>query len=161
MRRNDKEAQLRRLEAERLAVKAREKESLDRQQNALRRQKEFREKTQIWNDQILPRWNEIFKGNFDNNSIGGWSGFLGVAGGSGKVRDLCHKGIPPNIRGKVWPLMIKNDLKVSINFDFGFVFDSINCILTYKEPVIFQSITDDVLLLQCHLSRLTVRSSSI
>lgn len=110
--RHEKELSSRRLEAERLAVKAREKENLDRQQNALRRQKEFREKTQIWNEQILPRWHELFQGN--NSHIGlGWSGFLGT-GGSAKVRDLCHKGIPPNIRGKVWPLMIKNDLKVSL-----------------------------------------------
>lgn len=108
--RHEKEIAARRLEAERLAVKAREKENLDRQQNALRRQKEFREKTQIWNEQILPRWHELFQGNSSHIGMG-WSGFLG-AGGSAKVRDLCHKGIPPNIRGKVWPLMIKNDLKV-------------------------------------------------
>jgi hypothetical protein len=112
-RRNEKEVTARRLEAERLAVKAREKENLDRQQQALRRQKEFRDKTQIWNEQVLPRWNELFQGN--NSHIGlGWSGFIGGAGASAKVRDLCHKGIPPNIRGKVWPLMIKNDLKVRI-----------------------------------------------
>lgn len=112
MRRHEKEAAARRLEAERLAMKAREKENLDRQQNALRRQREFREKTQIWNEQVLPRWTELFQGHNSNNIRVGWSGFLGGAVGNGKVRDLCHKGIPPNIRGKVWPLMIKNDLKV-------------------------------------------------
>lgn len=106
----EKETAARRLEAERLAVKAREKEVLDKQQNALRRQKEFREKTQVWNEQVLPRWHDLFQGE---NAVGfGWAGLLG-SGRSAKVRDLCHKGIPPNIRGKVWPLMIRNDLKVT------------------------------------------------
>lgn len=112
--RSEKEMTARRLEAERLAVKALEKESLERQQQALRRQKEFREKTQIWNEQILPRWNELFDGN-SADARHGWAGFIGGGGGAAKVRDLCHKGIPPNIRGKVWPLMIKNDLKVCVD----------------------------------------------
>lgn len=85
---------------------------LDRQQQALRRQKEFREKTQIWNEQILPRWSELFQDSSTSQIGFGWSGFIGGTGGLARVRDLCHKGIPPNIRGKVWPLMIKNDLKV-------------------------------------------------
>jgi hypothetical protein len=105
---NEKEISARRLEAERLAVKALEKESIERQQQALRRQKEFREKTQIWNEQVLPRWHELFQGN-SSDARQGW---LGSSARSARVRDLCHKGIPPNIRGKVWPLMIKNDLKV-------------------------------------------------
>jgi len=111
----EKEIAARRLEAERQAVKKREKESLDRQHQALRRQKEFREKTQIWNEQILPRWNELFQGNSSDIGLG-WAGFIGGGSGSARVRDLCHKGIPPNIRGKVWPLMIKNDLKVNISY---------------------------------------------
>jgi hypothetical protein len=117
--RSEKEITSRRLEAERLAIKQREKESLDRQQTALRRQREFSEKTQIWNEQILPRWEELFdksggggSGYSSQAQLGGWSGFLGGSAGKGKVRDLCHRGIPPNIRGKVWPLMIKNELKV-------------------------------------------------
>lgn len=86
----------RRVEAEKAALKIREKETLDRQQNALRRQQEFRDKTLVWNEHILPKWNDI------SSSI--------------KVRELCHKGIPPNIRGKVWPLLIKNDLQVTFLF---------------------------------------------
>lgn len=117
----EKETTARRMEAERLAVKAREKESMDKQQNALRRQKEFREKTQIWNEQILPRWHELFQSG-EGNAGFGWPGLLG-SGRSAKVRDLCHKGIPPNIRGKVWPLMINNDLKVTITFS-SFVLNS-------------------------------------
>lgn len=95
-------------------MKAREKEVLDKQQNALRRQKEFREKTQVWNEQVLPRWHDLFQG--ENAAGFGWAGLLG-SGRSAKVRDLCHKGIPPNIRGKVWPLMIRNDLKVRTLFN--------------------------------------------
>lgn len=113
----EKETAARRLEAERLAVKAREKEVLDKQQNALRRQKEFREKTQIWNEQILPRWHDLFQGDSSSGGFG-WTGLLG-SGRSAKVRDLCHKGIPPNIRGKVWPLMIRNDLKVKLDIVFN------------------------------------------
>ena len=82
----------RRIDAERAAIKLRERNMLDRQQNAMRRQKEFTEKTQMWNEQILPRWNDISTTN--------------------KVRELCSKGIPPNIRGKVWPLLIGNELNV-------------------------------------------------
>lgn len=82
----------RRIDAEKAAVKLRERNNIDRQQAALRRQKEFTEKTHIWNEQILPRWEELAN--------------------SSKVRELCAKGIPPNIRGKVWPLLIGNELQV-------------------------------------------------
>lgn len=85
----------RRIDAEIAAKKQREKTQLERQQLALRRQKEFTEKTHIWNEQILPRWSEVSQ--------------------SQKVRELCSKGIPPNIRGKVWPLLIGNDLDVCFN----------------------------------------------
>src|SRR5687767_635705 len=76
----------RRVDAEKAALKLRERNNLDRQQSALRRQKEFTEKTQLWNEQILPKWSEMAQ--------------------TSKVRELCSKGIPPNIRGKVWPLLI-------------------------------------------------------
>jgi hypothetical protein len=84
----------RRVDAEKAALKLRERNNLDRQQTALRRQKEFTEKTHLWNEQILPKWNELSQ--------------------SPKVRDLCSKGIPPNIRGKVWPLLIGNELQVFV-----------------------------------------------
>ncbi len=31
-----------------------------------------------------------------------------------KVKELCSRGIPSNIRGKVWPLLIGNELMVSV-----------------------------------------------
>ncbi len=52
---------------------------LSKQQQALRRQKEFRENTNIWNEQLLPRWSDV-KNEY-------------------RVKELCYKGIPPNIRG--------------------------------------------------------------
>jgi len=30
-----------------------------------------------------------------------------------KVRDLCYRGIPPSLRGKVWSLLIGNAQKIS------------------------------------------------
>ncbi|KAJ1423200.1 hypothetical protein B484DRAFT_398745, partial [Ochromonadaceae sp. CCMP2298] len=103
----------RRLAAERAAVKAREKEHLDRQQLALRRQKEFREKTLVWNEQVLPRWEACTGGQgVQAPGTGDLASNLRHGSFRSKVRDLCHKGIPPNIRGKVWPLMIGNELRI-------------------------------------------------
>lgn len=93
---NSAAANKRRIDAEKAAIKLRERNNLDRQQAALRRQKEFTEKTHIWNEQILPRWDEVCQ--------------------TSKVRELCSKGIPPNIRGKVWPLLIGNELQVRLTF---------------------------------------------
>lgn len=81
----------RRLAAERAAIRQRVRDDLARQQNAIRRQKEFTEKTRLWNE-MLTYWDQL--------------------GHSSKVRELCSKGIPPNIRGKVWPLLAGNDLQV-------------------------------------------------
>lgn len=82
-----------RLIAERAAIRQRVRRDLAKQQNAIRRQREFSERTRVWNEDILPNWNELIYSN--------------------KVKELCYKGIPPNIRGKVWPLLIGNDLEVS------------------------------------------------
>lgn len=82
-----------RQEAEKAALKAKERFHVHKQQNALKRQKEFNERTKIWNDQILPYWDELAD--------------------SSKVNELCLKGLPPNIRGKVWPLIIGNDLQIT------------------------------------------------
>lgn len=82
----------RRVEAERAAMKTREQQNLARQQEALQRQREFTEKTIQWNEHVLPKWDSVSK--------------------SQRVRELCARGIPPNIRGKVWPLLIGNDLEV-------------------------------------------------
>jgi hypothetical protein len=85
----------RRLAAERAAIRQRVRDDLARQQNAIRRQKEFTEKTRLWNE-MLSYWDQL--------------------GSSSKVRELCSKGIPPNIRGKVWPLLCGNELQVTIHF---------------------------------------------
>ncbi len=81
----------RRLAAERAAIRQRVRDDLARQQNAIRRQKEFTEKTRLWNE-MLTYWDQL--------------------GSTSKVKDLCSKGIPPNIRGKVWPLLVGNELQV-------------------------------------------------
>lgn len=82
----------RRLQAERAAIRQRLRNEFDKQQTEMRRQRENNEKIRIWKDQILPRWNELQHTN--------------------KVKELCARGIPSNVRGKVWPLLIENQLNV-------------------------------------------------
>jgi hypothetical protein len=82
----------RRLEAERAAIKTREQLSLARQQEQLQRQREINEKSAIWLEQILPKWSSLQH--------------------SPRVKELCSRGIPPNVRGKVWPRLVGNDLEV-------------------------------------------------
>lgn len=83
----------RRQEAERAALRQKMRLDIQRQQNELRKHKEFIEKTKIWEEQILPHWDAL--------------------GHTNRVRDLCLKGIPPTIRAKVWPLLVGNELEVS------------------------------------------------
>lgn len=89
----------RRLAAERAAIRQRVRDDLAKQQNAIKRQKEFSEKTRVWNDEIIPLWDDLGK--------------------SQRVRDLCIRGIPPNIRGKVWPILIGNALEVRFQRRFS------------------------------------------
>jgi hypothetical protein len=88
----------RRLAAERAAIRQRVRDDLARQQSAIRRQKEFTEKTRLWNE-LLMYWEQV--------------------GRCAKVEELCLKGIPPNIRGKVWPLLVGNELEVSGYFELS------------------------------------------
>jgi hypothetical protein len=82
----------RRVQAERAAIRQKIRNELHKQQNEIRKQRENTEKTKIWKDSILPHWNELVH--------------------TTKVKELCAKGIPSNIRGKVWPLLIGNELNV-------------------------------------------------
>lgn len=81
-----------RKEAERAALRQRMRKDIQRQQNEMRRHKEFLEKTKLWEEQILPNWEQLQH--------------------TSKVRDLCIKGIPPTIRAKVWPLLLGNELEI-------------------------------------------------
>jgi hypothetical protein len=83
-----------RQQAERAAIRQKIRNDLHKQETANRIQKENNEKIKVWKEQILPRWNELQHSN--------------------KLKELCAKGIPSNIRGKVWPLLIENQLNVSI-----------------------------------------------
>jgi hypothetical protein len=82
----------RRIQAERAAIRQKIRNELHKQQNEIKKQRENTEKTRIWKDSILPHWNELVH--------------------TTKVKELCAKGIPSNIRGKVWPLLIGNELNV-------------------------------------------------
>ena len=88
----------RRLQAERAAIRQRVRNEVMKQQTEIRKQRENNEKTRIWKDQILPHWNELQH--------------------TARVKELCAKGIPSNIRGKVWPLLIGNELNVCLTFEF-------------------------------------------
>ena len=84
----------RRKEAEKAALKLREQYQAKKRQELEAKHRNISEKSAQWNEQILPRWSEIYE--------------------SKQVGDLCMKGIPPSIRGKVWPLLIGNNLKVNL-----------------------------------------------
>jgi hypothetical protein len=90
---NMSNATRRRQEAERAALRIRVRKDILRQQNELRRHKEYLKKSKLWEEQIIPYWDQMVY--------------------TAKVRDLCIKGIPPTIRAKVWPLLVGNDLEVS------------------------------------------------
>lgn len=81
-----------RQQAERAAIRQKIRNDLHKQETANRIQKENNEKIKVWKEQILPRWNELQHSN--------------------KLKELCAKGIPSNIRGKVWPLLIENQLNI-------------------------------------------------
>jgi hypothetical protein len=74
------------------ALRMQEKETLRLQAEAEIRQQLIIENMKCWMEKVLPVWN--------------------MAKGSNLVKQLCFKGIPPNIRGRVWPLLIENDLQV-------------------------------------------------
>lgn len=84
-----------RKEAEKHATRVHEQNLAKKKLEAETRQRAAAEKLHLWKEQILPRWNDIK--------------------GSKQVGDLCTKGIPPGIRGKVWPLLIGNALKVLLD----------------------------------------------
>lgn len=82
----------RRMEAEKEALRHRMKLTVTKKQHEIKKQKEIFENTRQWEDVIMPNWPEYAH--------------------STKVRDLCIKGIPTKVRGKVWPMLIGNDLEV-------------------------------------------------
>ncbi len=82
--------------AEKAALRQKEFSEMEKQRKSLKRQNEFSERTKIWKTLIIPQWDTIAD--------------------SKKVKELCIKGIPPNMRGTVWPLLIGNDLNVRIFF---------------------------------------------
>ncbi len=75
------------------ALKMQEQFSKQQQAEAELKQRKVLENMKNWTEKVLPTWHT----NRDHKYIG----------------QLCHKGIPPNLRGKVWPLLIGNELKVS------------------------------------------------
>jgi hypothetical protein len=95
-----------RKEAEKAALKLREQYQAKKRQELEAKHRNISEKSAQWNEQILPRWSELCE--------------------SRAVGELCMKGIPPSIRGKVWPLLIGNNLKVTVLRGFlrGYKFNS-------------------------------------
>ena len=82
-----------RLEAERAVQNAIEKSEKKKQKESERRHSQISECTRIWYKEILPQWSSLSK--------------------SKRVKDLCAKGIPPVIRGKVWPLLAGNEIVIT------------------------------------------------
>lgn len=88
--------QRRRAAAERAAIQQKLKNQWLKTQNQLKKQKELEEKIRTWEDILLPHFDEYR--------------------GTQKLKDHCYKGIPTNIRGKVWPKLIGNALQVLLPF---------------------------------------------
>ena len=82
-----------RLEAEKAVRNAIERSEKKKQKEIERRQSQIDECSTIWNKEILPQWSIFSK--------------------SKRVKDLCAKGIPPNIRGKVWPLLAGSEIDIT------------------------------------------------
>jgi hypothetical protein len=72
--------------AERAAMKQLRRDLEMRQQNDAKNLAAIEERTKTWNEKILPNWK-----SYENSK---------------KLKSLCMKGIPPSLRGKVWPLLI-------------------------------------------------------
>jgi hypothetical protein len=78
--------------AERAAIQQKIKNHITKSQMEAKKQKDNHEKTRLWEDVILPHWNEYAS--------------------SSKLRDLCVRGIPNKLRGRVWPLLVANELGI-------------------------------------------------
>ena len=74
-------------------VKEEEKKKQEEENKRNEREKEILENLEKWKKEILPNWDEK-----KNNGI---------------LREFCLKGVPPSLRGIVWPLMIGNKLRIS------------------------------------------------
>eukprot|EP01036_Dinobryon_divergens_P042455 gene42455-56419_t len=101
---NDKEKSI----AKRLALRNREKALQSNQEMAIHRHRDLIEKTNIWNESIFPYWDDYSKyrdGLTSSDKMSRESTAF-----DNKVKELCSRGIPSNIRGKVWPLLIGNEL---------------------------------------------------
>lgn len=92
-----------RQKAERRALKAKAEEEQLQKIIAIRQQMAVDERVALWRDIIIPQWSST---NYNPSHS--------------KVKDLCRKGVPSNMREKVWPLLIGNELQVSV------------CIMTYQ-----------------------------
>lgn len=84
-----------RYKAEQAALKIREQKENSKQAELLKKHTDVSERSDIWRNEILPYWHKT------------------EVRDSSRVKDLCYKGVPPNIRGQVWPLMIDNKLELS------------------------------------------------
>ena len=99
---------LRRAKAEAKAVRLKEKREQHKSRAALEMQLEQTKNTEIWQS-FIESYTADPKGDSDSNS--------------GKQRDgdehpdevqkLCARGIPPNMRGAVWPLLIGTKIHIS------------------------------------------------
>lgn len=80
--------------AERAAIQQKIKNHVSKTQLEMKKQKELQEKTKIWEEQVLPHWKDYQ--------------------GTTKLKDLCMRGIPTNLRSKVWPRLVGNALQVRL-----------------------------------------------
>ena len=73
--------------AQKAALKQKQLNEVERKRISQQKQSDCSERIFQWKDEILPYWNATMKE-------------------SARVRDLCWKGIPSNLREQIWPLLI-------------------------------------------------------
>lgn len=78
--------------AERAAIQQKIKNNITKSQQEAKKQKENHEKTRLWEEVVLPHFDEYVN--------------------TAKMRDLCQRGVPNKLRGRVWPLLVGNELGI-------------------------------------------------
>ena len=101
------------------------------------KQKQIVEITQTWLEKVLPNWSidleepapfKLINERRDSDILPGLGALVPVhylvptqtmySNDSKLVKELCMKGIPSHLRGRVWPLLIGNRLQVKTNEHF-------------------------------------------
>uniref|UniRef100_A0A672RBN6 TBC1 domain family member 12-like n=1 Tax=Sinocyclocheilus grahami TaxID=75366 RepID=A0A672RBN6_SINGR len=105
---SEEEAQRHRQEYDEMVAEAKKRELKEAQKKKKQMKERFKQEESIanamvvWNNEILPNWESMR--------------------GTRRVRDLWWQGLPPNVRGKVWSLAIGNELNITSETRYIFLY---------------------------------------